>query len=493
MLISVFIFYVVVIIGIGLWSARRSRTESDYVLGSRKLSGTALVLSERATGESAWLLLGMTGHAYAEGISCLWIAAGCVLGVLFIWFVMSRRLRAETERTGALTLPSLLSRRFPGAEKSIGLLSAAIVVFFFLFYIAAQFSGAGKVLNQTFGIDPFWGIVIGSIVVTLYCMLGGFIAVVATDVLQSILMIVTLVVLPIVGFFVIAANDISIADSLKNAGPALCTVTAGNTGIAGFLFILSGLSWGLGYTGQPQLLTRMMAMKNDNDVKKARWVAAVWTLLAYSGALLIGIIGFTLVKSGVLGADIAQLASDHEKILPVMVLGLLSPIIAGILLSGAIAAMMSTADSELLVCSSAASEDVYANIARKKLSSKRMMFLTRLLTLAIGILAFILAITMKDTVYNLVSYAWSGLGSSFGPAVLLLLFWRKFSRSGVIASLICGSLGTIIWKNLLLHPTGVSERLGSYVFAFLMAIVFSLLIPEKTNPDISGFSKDKCY
>ena len=414
-----------------------------------------------------------------EGISCIWVAVGCVLGVLFIWFVMARNLRDETQRTGALTLPSLFSRRFPGAERPVGLLSAAIVVFFFVFYIAAQFSGAGKVLNETFGIEPFWGIVIGSIVVTLYCLLGGFIAVVATDVFQSVLMIATLIILPVVGLAVAAAHNINIAEALKNAGPELSTVTAGREGFAVVLFVLSGLSWGLGYTGQPQLLTRMMAMRSDNDVKRARWVAGAWTLIAYAGAMLIGIIGFALVKAGAIGDVGAQLAQDGEKILPVMVLGLLSPIVGGILLSGAIAAMMSTADSELLVCSSAASEDVYGNIVKKKMSPAHMLLLTRLLTLAIGVMAFVFAWKMQDTVYGLVSYAWSGIGSSFGPALILLLFWKKFSRAGVIASLVSGSLGTILWKNFLTMPTGVSERLGSYALAFFFAILFSLLFPEK--------------
>jgi sodium/proline symporter len=485
MLLVVFLIYIAAVIGIGLWSARKSRTEADFVLGGRKLPGVALAFSERATGESAWLLLGLTGHGFNEGVSCIWIAVGCVLGVLFIWFGMARRLRAEAERTGALTLPSLLSRRFPGAEKPVGLLSAAIVVFFFIFYIAAQFLGAGTVLNETFGIDPFWGVVIGAFVVTLYCLLGGFIAVVATDVIQAMLMIVTLVALPIIGLIVAAGNNISISSHLQAAGPALSTVTAGNTGLAAVLFILSGLSWGLGYTGQPQLLTRMMAMRSDRDVRRSRWVAMVWTFLAYAGAVMIGIVGFALVKGGVLGDHAAELAESYERILPVMVLGLMTPLLAGLLLSGAIAAMMSTADSELLVCSSAASEDVYANLARRRLPSKKMLLLTRSLTLAIGVAAFVMAISMGDTIYSLVSYAWSGLGSSFGPALVLLLFWRKLSRAGIYASLICGSLGTVLWRNLLVAPTGISERLGSYALAFVMAIVLSLIFPEREKAHAS--------
>ncbi len=474
MLLGVFIAYLAIVLGLGAWSMKRSKTQSEYVLGGRRLPGTALALSERATGESAWLLLGLTGHAYAEGISCIWTALGCVIGILFIWFAMSRRLREETERTGALTVPGLISRRFPGSEKAVSLLSAFVIIFFFLFYIAAQFAGAGTVLQSTFGIAPFWGTVIGAVVVTLYCFLGGFIAVVVTDVLQSLLMIFTLVALPIIGLLALAGHNLSIASALRDAGPALSTVTGGNTGFAAVLFILSGLSWMFGYTGQPQLLSRMMAMRSDSDVKRARWTAAAWTLLAYAGALLIGMAAYTLVSRGVL----AEPAAGPEGAMPMLALTLLSPLLAGICLSGAISAMMSTADSELLVCSSSASEDVYVSLAGKRMSPKAMLWLTRFMTLGVGVLAFVLAVLVKDTVFGLVSYAWSGLGSSFGPALLLLLFWKGLSRAGVFASLVSGTLGTVVWRNFFLVSTGVSERLASFAFALVMAVAFSLLLPE---------------
>ncbi len=479
MLTVVFVVYVAVVVAIGLWSAKKSKTDEDFILGGGKLSGISLAFSERATGESAWLLLGLTGHAYAEGISSIWVALGCVTGILFIWFAMARKLRSETENTGALTLPGLLSKKFPGSQRSIGILSAVIIIFFFLFYIAAQFSGAGTVLEKTFGMDPTLGILIGSLVVTLYCLLGGFIAVVATDVIQSILMIATLVILPIAALIFAAGHSVSISAALRDAGPALNNLTAGQKGLPAILFILSGMSWALGYTGQPQLLTRMMAIRKDSEVKSARAVAAIWTVVAYAGALLIGMAGYALVKAGALGADTAALAENAEGILPIMIMGLLSPILAGILLSGAISAMMSTADSELLVCSSSASRDVYHNIRSEKSGGKKMLLITRIMTLSVSALALLAALFMQETVYSFVSYAWAGLGSSFGPALVLLLFWKKFSRAGLFASLICGSVGTVVWKNFLAVPTGVSERLGSYVFAFLMAVAFSLLLPEK--------------
>jgi len=475
----IFIIYLLALTAIVIYSARKSKSNSDFVLGGKKISGVSLAISERATGESSWLLLGLTGHAFLDGYSSIWVALGCVIGIIFIWTVMAEPLRKLTQETGALTITGLFTRKFPGSERTIGLLSASIVVFFFLFYIAAQYSGAGKVFQEAFGIDPLWGMILGSAMVTIYTMLGGFITVVATDVFQGILMIITLIALPIVALFFMASNNIEFANAFIKATPEYVSLTAGKEGFAAVILILSGMSWAFGYTGQPQLLARMMALKNTKDANTAKWVAVFWTLLAYVGAFGIGIIGFVLLKNGVLGESAAVLANDAEQILPVMVMFLLSPIIAGILLSGAVSAMMSTASSQLMVCSSAVSEDLYHDLSKKKLSENKMLWINKLLIVAIGLVAFSIALWLPDTVYGLVSYAWAGIGSSFGPAVLLLLFWKRFSKAGVFASLIGGTSSAIIWKNFLVEPTGISERLGSFVLAFLLAVLFSLLFPKK--------------
>jgi sodium/proline symporter len=480
-MITVFVLYLVFLVGIAVWSALKAKTHEDYVIGGKKIGGASLALSERATGESAWLILGLTGYAFTNGLSAIWVAVGCVVGIVFIWLVMANPLRVATDRTGAMTIPSLLARRFPGTEKSVGIISSLIVVFFFIFYIAAQFSGAGKVFHDTFGLTPFWGMVVGAGIVTLYTVLGGFITVVATDVFQAVLMIFTLIVMPIVLLFILASNNISLAEKLTDAGPQMTSLTGGATGTAAVLLVLNGLSWALGYTGQPQLLARMMALRNSNESNTAQWVATIWTIIAYAGAILIGIVGYALIKGGVAGVDVAKIAADSEQVMPALVVGLMQPILAGILLSGAVSAMMSTASSELIVCSSSMSEDLYANIAKNPMKGSKMLVLNKLLTLGVGVLAILMVIFMKDTVYSLVSYAWAGIGSSFGPALLLLLFWKRFSRAGLYASLICGTFGAIIWKNLLMEPTGISERLGSFVFAFTMAVVASLVWPEEKS------------
>ncbi len=480
-MITVFVLYLVFVVGIAVWSALKAKTHEDYVIGGKKIGGVSLALSERATGESAWLILGLTGYAFTDGISAIWVALGCVIGIIFIWLVMANPLRIATEKTGAMTIPSLLARRFPGTEKPVGVLSALIVVFFFVFYIAAQFSGAGKVFHDTFGLTPFWGMVIGAGIVTLYTVIGGFITVVATDVFQSVLMIFTLIVMPIILLIILASNNISLAQKLAEAGPQMISITGTATGAAAVLLVLNGLSWALGYTGQPQLLARMMALRNSKDSKSAQWVATIWTIVAYTGAILIGVAGYALVKGGAAGIDAAKVTADSEQIMPTLVVWLMQPVLAGILLSGAVSAMMSTASSELIVCSSSISEDMYTHIAKHPMRGKKMLVLNKLLTLSVGVLAILMVIFMKDTVYSLVSYAWAGIGSSFGPALLLLLFWKKFSRAGLYASLISGTVGAIVWKTWLMAPTGVSERLGSFVFAFTMAVVASLIWPEKKD------------
>lgn len=480
-MIFVFVIYILILIGIVFYSARRSKTNNDFVLGGKKISGFSLALSERATGESAWLLLGLTGLAYTEGMAAIWVALGCVTGILILWVFLAEPLQMLTAKSQVLTVPGLFAANFKGSGRSFSILSSLVIVFFFILYIAAQFSGAGKIFNDTFRIDPFWGMVIGSALVTVYTMLGGFITVVATDAFQAVLMVFTCVVLPIVALFIAASHNIHIAQSIMNADftVPLNALTARQA--TGGLLILNGMSWAFGYTGQPQLLTRMMAMRNKKDVRQSRWLAIGWTLLAYGGAFMIGVIGYRLAQAGLFGESTSVVTNDAEKIMPVMVMTLLNPILAGILLSGAVSAMMSTASSQLMVVSSSMTEDFYLHVTKRKIREKKMLFLNRILTLAVGLIGFLLAITMQDTVYGLVSYAWSGIGASFGPAVVLLIFWKRFSRAGVFASLITGTISSVVWKTFLVNTTGVSERLASYLLAFVMAVAFSLIFPEKSE------------
>lgn len=470
-MIYVFIAYLLVLLIIVGFSAKRSTSNTDFVLGGGKVGSYSLALSERATGESAWLLLGLTGHAYAEGWSTIWVAVGCVLGVGLIWMIMAQPLQRFAAVHGALTVPSLFMKRFVGKEKAIGAVSSLVIIFFFVLYIASQFAGAGKIFLNTFGLDPLWGMVIGAGLVTLYTMLGGFITVVATDAFQAILMVITCVVLPIVAVVVLMISGLDVTNLGINE------TSISTSGVFSSLLVINGLSWALGYTGQPQLLTRLMAMRNPAEVTKGRRVAITWTLLAYSGAFVTGVLGFQLAQHGLLGDSATLLANDAEQIMPVMVMVLLPPFVAGILLSGAVSAMMSTASSQLMIASTAIGEDLSSAFNLKSVSDKKQLRLNRWLIVIVGIVAFGLGVSVEDTVYGMVSYAWSGIGASFGPAVLLLLFWKRFSFAGLMGSLIGGTMSAVVWKTFMAESTGVSERIVSFAIATFLAVLFSLLFP----------------
>jgi sodium/proline symporter len=345
-----------------------------------------------------------------------------------------------------------------------------IIVFFFTFYLSAQMNGAGKVLNVTFGIPNFWGIVIGAAVLVLYTMMGGFLAVVWTDLVQAILMITTLVVLPIVALFEISAQGLSLGDALANAG-TVASLTGGKTGWAGAAAIIGGLSWGLGYMGQPHLLTKFMAIRSPQEITMGRHIAFAWAVPAFAGAMLIGLAALALHNG-------AGFYGDRERVMPALATELFPGWFAGILISGAIAAMMSTADSQLLVISSAVIEDFYRKTLKRELSDRAMVAFSRLITLAVGVAGMVLALTSDKLIFAMVSYAWSGLGSSFGPAILLTLLWKRTTGPAVIAGMLTGALTTVIWSSIPVLDAAVTARLVSFVRALIAVVGFALRSSE---------------
>ncbi|RKY58267.1 MAG: sodium/proline symporter, partial [Candidatus Neomarinimicrobiota bacterium] len=319
-LIGLFLYLVVVLV-IGLKSAGKNRTQSDFLIADRKLGAWAIALSERASGESAWLLIGLPGAALAVGFLEIWAAVGCVLGIIFSWLFIAVPLRELAGKYNSMTLPDLFANYFNDETKSLRIISSLIITFFFTFYVAAQFNAAGKVLNVTFGIPQFTGMLIGAGIILLYTMLGGFRAVVWTDMVQAIIMFSTLVILPIVGLFELRHSG------NNQLGSELMSLTAGKTGIWAFLAILGGLSWGFGYTGQPHLLARFIAIKNSAEIKRGRIIAFSWAIPAFFGAFFMGIVGVTLYGAGKF--------TDPESLMPFMATSLLPGWIAGILISGA--------------------------------------------------------------------------------------------------------------------------------------------------------------
>ena len=472
----IFIFYLSFLIGVGLMSIKHNKSQEDYLLAGRKLGPWVTAFSERASGESAWLLLALPGAAISIGLGEAWTVLGITLGIIASWYIIAEKLRIETEKYSALTIPGYLHRKYNDNSNIIRLFSSIIIAFFFLFYVSAQFHASGKVINTLFGLSSIDGIVIGAIVIILYTLMGGFFAIAWTDLLQGILMIGTLVVLPIVGIIELQNTDRSFYEVLNQVGESKSSFTMGKSGLAAISVVLGGLSWGLGYLGQPHLVIRYMAIRDPKDIKKPKLIAILWALPGITGAFMIG-----LVALNYFGPEFFNI-NDVEQAMPLLATELLPPILAGLLISGAVAAMMSTADSQLLVSTSAITEDFIHQYLGLNISEKTLLLINRITIIILGIIAFGIAIFSEITgknIFSVVSYAWSGLGSSFGPVLVLSLWWPKTTRKGVIAGLLTGFSSTIIWANTDLKLI-ISERLVSFIFAFIMVILVSYTDKEKS-------------
>jgi sodium/proline symporter len=477
-----FVVYLGVVLVAGALTYRLTRTQDDFLLAGRRLNVWVATFSERASGESAWLLLGLPAAAMTAGLVESWTALGSVAGIAFAWWVVAAPLRRETARLGALTLPEYFSARFGAQANAIRITATGIILFFYAFYLAAQFNGAGKILNVSFEIPHGWGMAIGAGVVVAYTMAGGFIAVAWTDLIQAIIMFTTLVVLPIVGLYELSERGLELGAGLAEY-PNLASWTGGKTGLAAAAGVLGGLSWGFGYCGQPHTVTRFMSVASDTQIRAGRVIALAWAIPAFAGAVIIGLVGVSLYD--VMSFD----GGDIEHLMPRMAVDLLPGWLAGILISGAIAAMMSTADSQLLVGTSAVAEDVIHKGLRRDLTPRQLVTVSRVVTLGLGVAGFLLAVTSDRLVLTLVSYAWSGLAASFGPALVLALHWRGTSGRGVLAGMIVGALTTIVWGNLgylgIYWNELLSERVVAFGLAAVTVVSTSLLLPDAAKGDES--------
>ena len=466
----VFIIYLVILIGVGIATFRFNKTQEDYLLAGRKLGPWVVAFSERASGESAWLLMALPGAAILIGLGEIWTVLGITSGIILSWYVIASKLRQETARYDALTIPQYLHRKYQDKSNIIRLFSSFIIAFFFAFYVSAQFHASGKIINSIFGLNEIFGITIGAVIIVLYTLMGGFFAVAWTDLIQGIIMICTLVILPIAGFIELQEAGISVTQSIANASANHSSLTMGLSGWAAVSLVAGGLSWGLGYFGQPHIIIRYMSIRSADEIKTARKIAVAWAIPGITGAFLIGIVALAMFGEGFF--------PDVEQAMPYLAMHLLPGWMAGILISGAVAAMMSTADSQLLVSTSAITVDFYNRFLKRKIDDRSMVRLSRMVTIGFGVFAYIIAIVSQlsdKTIFGIVSYAWSGLGSSFGPALILTLWWKRTTRRGVIAGILTGAISTIIWANITVLQTAVTERLVSFVFAFIAVVVVSLL------------------
>lgn len=441
-ILIVMVIYMSLLILWGMYQGRKVKSSKDYAIAGRTLPGWVAALSERATGESSWALLGLPGAAYAMGLTEVWTAIGCVAGIISAWAVLAWRLRDEAEKYNVTTFTEYIAKKHGETGKQIRIVGSLTIVFFFFFYVGAQFLGGGKTLHTMFDIDARLGMFITAAIIVPYTIYGGFRSVVYTDVIQAIVMIVTLVVGPIAGVIYLASHPdlyaASIGEALSSAGPAYTSMTGAAKGFGAGLIIAGGFSWFFGYLGgQPQLSMRFMAIKDARQAKKARNIGILWTVIAYIGALSIGWIGIAIF--GPAGLD------DPEYVMPSVILKLFPPAIAAILITGAIAAMISTADSLLILSATELSEGILKS-DDKDVEKKRTLRRSRAVTAALAVIALAIAyVSPSRLIFTLVSYVWAGIGCTFSVVIVFSLFWKRFHGRAALATIILGLLFTVFW------------------------------------------------
>jgi len=466
-LISFFI-YLIFMLAIGWFFYNRTKNLSDYVLGGRGLNAWVTSLSAQASDMSGWLLLGLPGYAYLSGMESGWLAFGLLTGTYLNWKFIAKRLRKYTQIAGdSITLPVFFENRFRDESGILRTVSAIFIIIFFLLYTSSGFVAGAKLFNTVFHIPYFWALFIGVFVIISYTFLGGFMAVSWTDFFQGSLMFIAITVIPVIVVFAMGGFDRSV-HKLYVINPELFNpmTTADGKPIT-VIAVLSLFGWGLGYFGQPHILARFMAIKSSGKIKKARRIAIAWASISLTAAIAVGMSGRAfLIKNPLIGK------AESEKVFMKLVDALTTPMVGGILLAAVLAAVMSTADSQLLVTSSAITEDLYRKIFKKQLGEKELVSVGRISVIIVAIIAFIIALDPQSSVLDLVAYAWAGFGATFGPVIILSLFWKRMTRRGAVAGIISGGLTVLIWKNV----SGGLFNLYEIVPGFIISILFIYII-----------------
>jgi len=480
---TTFIAYLILMLAIGVIAYQRTKSSSDYFLGGRSLGPWPAALSAGASDMSGWLLLGLPGYAYAAGIEAFWLAGGLLVGTWLNWLVNAKRLRTYSITTDALTLPEFLSRRFNDNSKLIQVISAFFILLFFLFYTSSGLVAGGKLFETVFGLDYTTAVIIGTVCVVSYTLFGGFLAVSWTDLVQGLLMAAALLIVPIAAM---EGGLGQLGSDLESINPQLLTLWNDAKGEPlSAIAIVSLVAWGLGYFGQPHILARFKASRSNKDLTTARRIAVIWTALSMVGAMLVGLVGLVYVTNSGVSVD------DGEKIFMLLVNSLFHPVIAGILLAAILAAVMSTADSQLLVSSSALAEDFYKQVFKKDASSEEIVMVGRVAVIGISIVALVLAMTPDSSVLGLVSYAWAGFGAAFGPALVLSLYWERMNRNGALAGILVGGITIVVWKQLSGGWFDVYEIVPGIIFSTFAIVAISLMTGEPEESVKSQHAKFK--
>ncbi len=494
--------YLVMMLVIGAMYATSSKNTEDYFLGGRGMGGWVVALSAQASDMSGWLLMGLPGAIYAAGTGEIWIAVGLFLGTVFNWLVISKRLYRYTIRANnALTLPEYFTNRFHDTKKILLTISSVIIVIFFLVYTASALAAGGKLFNVVFeNVDYHVALTIGAIVILCYTFMGGFKAVCVTDFIQGMLMLVGLMVIPIVAYCIVGGSNISgILDASGVAGGSasfLNPLEDGGKGLT-IVSVISSLAWGLGYCGMPHILTRFMAVKSEKELKKSRVIGIVWVAISLAFACFIGVIGRAYLFNhdatilGVTGGTTENIFIEMIK--KIFTSDIALPFIGGIFLCGILAAIMSTADSQLLVTASSVSQDIYKGVINPKAKDKKVLLFSRITVVVVTVIAYLIAWNPNSSIMGLVSDAWAGLGSAFGPIVLMSLFWKRTNLAGAVAGIASGAATVLVWDYIpfngqtLAVSTGLYSLVLGFTISIICIVVFSLLTKAPTEEMIAEF------
>ncbi len=467
-LLVTFAVYLVAMIAIGFVAWRSTNTFDDYILGGRSLGSFVTALSAGASDMSGWLLLGLPGALYAGGLSEAWIAVGLIVGAWCNWKFVAGPIRVYTERTrNALTLPDYFTHRFEDTSKLLRILSALVILVFFAVYCASGIVAGARLFESVFGVPYATALWVGAAATILYTLIGGFLAVSWTDTVQASLMIFALVLTPIVVVLGTGGVQPSLA-LIEQVDPLRLDWFKG--GALGAVGIISLLAWGLGYFGQPHILARFMAADSLATIPKARRIGMIWMVLCLFGAMAVGFFGIAYFAAHPEGGAMVQ--QNPERVFIALAERLFNPWIAGVLLSAILAAIMSTLSCQLLVCSSALTEDFYKGFARPEASQRELVWFGRTMVLAVALVAIAIARDPDSRVLGLVSYAWAGFGAAFGPVVLFSLFWGRMTRNGALAGMVAGALTVLLWKYT---GSALYEMVPGFIAASVAIVIASLL------------------
>ena len=462
--ISMIIYFVAMIV-IGLWAYQRTDDMDDYMLAGRNLGPLSTALSAGASDMSGWLLMGLPGAFYLSGMSTMWLPIGLTVGAWLNWKYTAPRLRTYTEvADNSLTIPTFLSARLHDGSRLIQIGAGVIILVFFTFYVSSGMVAGGRFFEASFGVDYRLGMVLVAGITVLYTLVGGFLAVAYTDVVQGLMMVTALVAVPVAGLFRLGGPD-SLISTINELDPGTWALWGASTSL---MSIVSAAAWGLGYFGQPHIIVRFMALETPQQAKAGRRIGIGWMALACLGAAATALVGIDTYRR-----DTGQLPNPETVFIALGQL-LFHPFVAGFMLAAILAAIMSTISSQLLVSSSALVEDLYHAFNRKELGEKRSVLLGRVAVMIVSVVAALMAWQADDSILKLVSFAWAGFGASFGPVVLLALFWRRLTRWGALAGMTTGAVVAAVWANL---PGGIFdlyELLPGFVANLIVTIVVSL-------------------